>query len=91
MLHGFLQEQAGRGLWLEQLPQPFTGRSGVSALGLWELLCPLLLLVFGFSMVSLALMAQLSGAEGVTHLGHPDAPDTLSPSLLLNGSRVIMA
>lgn len=91
MLHGLLQEQAGRGLWLEQLPQPFTGRSGVSALSLWELLCPVLLLVFGFSMVSLALMAELSDAEGVAHLRHPDAPNTLSPSLLLNGGWVIMA
>lgn len=67
----FCRNRLGRGLWFEQLPQPFTGRNGVSALSLWELLCPVLLLVFGFSVVTLALMAELSDAEGVTHLRPP--------------------
>lgn len=82
------RNRLGRGLWFEQLPQPFTGRIGVCALSLWELLCPMLLLVFGFSMVSLALISELSDAEGVTHLRHPGAPGTLQ---LLNRGRVITA
>lgn len=65
------RNRLGRALWFEQLPWPFTGRNGVSALGLWELLCPVLLLVFGFSVVSLALITELGNAEGVTHLRHP--------------------
>lgn len=64
----FCRSRLGRALWFEQLPQPFTGRNGVSAPSLWELLCPMLLLAFGFSVVSLALI-ELK----VTHLRHPGA------------------
>lgn len=85
----FCGSRLGRGLWFEQLSQPFTVRNGVSALSLWELLCLVLLLVFGFSMVSLAPITELSDAVGVTHMRHPDAPcDHL---YLLNGGRVIIA
>lgn len=77
VLHGFCRNRLGRGLWFEQLPQPFTVRNGVPALSLRELLCPVLLLVFGFSMVSLALITELGDAEGVTRMRHPDGPCTL--------------
>lgn len=70
----FCRDRLGRALWFEQLPRPFTGRNGVCALGLWELLCPVLLLGFGFSVVSLALITELGDAGGVTRLRHSSAP-----------------
>lgn len=71
----------GRGLQFEQLPKPFTVRNGASALSLLELLYLALLLVFGLSLVSFALVAELSDARGVSHLRRRDGPYTLRPSL----------
>ena len=71
----------GRGLQFEQLPQPFAIRNGASALRLRELLYPALLLVFGLSLVSLALIAEVSDARGVSRLRRRDGSYTLRLSL----------